>query len=213
MNLIKDLGMAYPTNKSKIKSRFGLYECSKCLIHFKANTNDVNRANGRGMNTCKICARKKHGSSKKRIYRTWQQIIYRTTKVTHANYNNYGGRGITVCNEWMIFEKFEKWSLENGYLENLTIDRIDNDGNYDPSNCRFVNYTVQARNKRITKLNTSGFIGVSYDKGRYRAYIHINNKKVNLGSFKIPIDAAKARDKYIIDNKLEHTLNKIPLNV
>lgn len=64
-------------------------------------------------------------------------------------YQNYGGRGITVCDEWLhSFVSFKDWAFEHGYQEGLTIDRINNDGNYEPDNCRWVDYITQANNKR-----------------------------------------------------------------
>ena len=73
------------------------------------------------------------------------------------HYYRYGGRGITVCNEWLGengFMNFVKWAKENGYKEGLSLDRIDNDGNYEPSNCRWVSYKVQNNNKRNNFLVT-----------------------------------------------------------
>jgi hypothetical protein len=72
----------------------------------------------------------------------------------NKNFPNYGGRGISVCEEWMEFISFRDWSLSNGYAEGLAIDRIMVNGDYEPTNCRFVTATVNNRNKRTTKLST-----------------------------------------------------------
>ena len=103
----------------------------------------------------------------------------------HNAYQNYGGRGITVCDAWKNSSKaFFEWALANGYEEHLTLDRINNDGNYEPSNCRWITPREQAYNRR-TKSNTN-VVGVSYHKNaqRYEAYIRIDGKLRHLGSSK-----------------------------
>lgn len=101
---------------------------------------------------------KTHGLSKTRLYRVWQGMISRCRNKNHDFYSSYGGRGIDVCEEWKNdFNAFRKWSLENGYDENArfsecTIDRIDNDGNYEPNNCRWISSKEQSINKRTTKM-------------------------------------------------------------
>ena len=72
----------------------------------------------------------------------------------NKNFQHYGGRGITVCNEWHNFLLFYNWAMTNGYSDNLTIDRIDVNGNYEPSNCRWVTMSEQANNKRNNRLLT-----------------------------------------------------------
>lgn len=72
-------------------------------------------------------------------------------------------------------------ALENGYADNLSIDRIDTNSGYSPENCRWATWTQQARNKRMEKINSTGVTGVSMDRGKYRAIIYVNNKKVDLG--------------------------------
>ena len=92
--------------------------------------------------------------TKLRIHRTWQNMIWRCYRKEHASYKYYGDRGITVCDEWQKFEPFYKWALANGYKNNLTIDRVNVNGNYEPSNCRWATPKQQANNKRTSRKIT-----------------------------------------------------------
>lgn len=92
----------------------------------------------------------KHGQTKTRLYGTWTNIKSRCNNPNRDMYYVYGGKGISVCNEWNDFVKFKDWALKNGYKDDLTIDRVNNDGNYEPNNCRWVTITEQSRNRTIT---------------------------------------------------------------
>lgn len=86
-----------------------------------------------------------------KLHCIWKQIKQRCYNKNNKNYKNYGGRGIKVCTEWQGvngFLNFKSWSMNNGYKEGLSIDRINNDGNYEPANCRWVTDIEQANNKR-----------------------------------------------------------------
>ena len=90
----------------------------------------------------------KHGMSNSRLYRTWESMKARCCRKTSGPYKRYGGRGITVCDEWKSsFIIFRNWALANGYAEGLSLDRIDPSGNYEPSNCRWVTMKVQENNR------------------------------------------------------------------
>ena len=219
--LIKDLGMMFPTENSKQKRRYGIYKCGFCGEEFKTQTNSIKNGSTKSCG-CYHKRRasetnKTHGLRSTRLYDIWAEIKNRTLNPKNKRYSDYGGRGITICEEWKNdFMPFYNWAMSNGYEENkgLSIDRIDNDGNYCPENCRRTTRTIQNRNQRIQTNNTSGYKGVSFKKreGKYVAQINVNKKQIHLGYFLTPVEGAIAYNNYIIENNLEgYILNEIPL--
>lgn len=93
-----------------------------------------------------------HGLSKTRLFRIWSSMLNRCYNTNVLRYKNYGGRGIKVCDEWLIFKPFYDWAMANGYNDTLTIDRINVDGNYEPNNCHFSNAKQQANNRTNNNL-------------------------------------------------------------
>ncbi len=218
--LLEDLGYLYPNENSKQKRRFGLYKCGFCGTKFKANTYDIKSKNTKscGCYQKKVSSElnKTHGLGYTRLYNIWTEIKYRTLNPNFKQYNDYGGRGITICEEWKNdFMTFYEWARSNGYEENkgLSIDRINNDGNYEPDNCRWTTRVTQGRNRRIHKNNKTGYKGVSFvkDRNKYMSYITVDKNGVFLGNFQTAVEGAIAYNNYIIENNLEgFILNKIP---
>lgn len=139
-----------------------------------------------------------HGMHETRLYRIYSAMCQRCYNPNNTGYKHYGGRGIKICDEWRNHINgrinFFKWAKENGYNENLSIDRIDVNGDYSPDNCRWVDRSVQGLNKRNGGTET-GITGVTIDKerGKYLARICVNKKQINLGRFDSLEEAATAR--------------------
>ena len=216
--LIEDLGMIYPTEKSKWKKRYGLYKCGFCGEEFRTQTffikSEYTKSCGCYNKRRLSETHKTHGLKSTRLYSIWADIKTRILNPKNKRYSDYGGRGIDICEEWKNdFMSFYDWAMLNGYSDELSIDRIDNNGNYEPSNCRWVGDTIQARNKRIRKDNTSGFKGVCHLKGtnKYMSYINVDKNRIYLGVFPTVEEGAIAYNNYIIENNLEgFILNEIP---
>lgn len=91
---------------------------------------------------------KRHGLSKTKNWNVWQSMLQRCNNSNNKDYINYGGRGIKVCEEWLEYINFYNWSMTNGYCEGVSIDRINSNGDYEPSNCRWITNKEQQNNKR-----------------------------------------------------------------
>ena len=149
MELIKKLPIEKNKNGNFIS--YGIFLCPFCLQEVEKRLNNGKRDKSCGCN--KINSIKKHGWKNTKLYISWVSMKQRILNPNDKAYKDYGGRGITICNEWLEFIPFKDWSLSNNYQEGLEIDRRDTNGNYEPSNCRWVTSTENNRNKRDTKLN------------------------------------------------------------
>lgn len=124
---------------------------ARCECGTEAKVDGGSLRGGRS-NGCEICQRSRgtrvtHGESKTRLYNIWSKMKSRCERPTDAAFHRYGGRGIKICGSWSeSYESFRDWARNNGYSDELTIDRINNDGGYEPDNCRWATYSEQNRN-------------------------------------------------------------------
>lgn len=137
------------------------------------------------------------------LYNTWALMHNRCENKDACDYEYYGGRGISVCERWTGENGFQNFIDDMGDRpDGFTLDRINNDLNYSPENCRWADVTTQRFNRRLFKNNTSGVTGVSYHKGKSKwcSMISVNKKTIHLGTFadiEQAIDARKsAEEKY-----------------
>jgi len=138
----------------------------------------------------------KHGFSNTRLHKIWRDMICRCYSKNNYHGEWYRERGITICDEWKNdFIKFYNWAVENGYNDNLTIERINNNKGYSPDNCKWETMLEQCHNKGLSKLNKSGVSGVTKrkDSGKWRVSITNNYEKINIGTFSDFNDAVFAR--------------------
>lgn len=208
-NIVKE----YPVKKDKHYHLIRTFDaiCPKCnnVFTFKEIDHHILKKH----NICKSCVSSKHKEAlnRTRLYGIWASMKHRIQGKNKKDYIVYKEKNIKICKEWAKdYTVFSKWALSNGYKDNLTIDRIDNDKDYMPSNCRWVSQTIQNRNQRLLRSsNTSGYRGIEFrkDTKKWTASITVDYKKVSLGCFKCRFEAIYARDKYIDDNNLEHTKN------
>jgi len=156
-------------------------------------------------------AREMHGDYGTRLFNIYNNMKQRCLNKNFKQYKDYGGRGISVCKEWVdSYIAFKEWSLSNGYHDTLTIDRIDNDKGYSPDNCRWATHTEQRMNTRLRKDNKTGYKGVSMrPSGRYVSIVFLNGKKHTVGTFNKIKEAVIARNKFIRDNNLPHKIQKV----
>ena len=164
---------------------------------------------------CQRCANTKHGGKHNRLYTIWINMKSRCYNKKNNRYKRYGGRGIKVCKEWKNnFVAFREWAMGNGYGDKLTIDRININGDYEPSNCRWVTLTEQSQNKEGLRDHKGGYIGIfSYtkvnNKKTWGFQIHVNGKKIQKSIYTTEKEALEARNQYIKNNGLDKIGYKI----
>lgn len=128
-------------------------ECGKIV---EVRSGDLKNGHSNG---CNKCSQITHGMSGTRIYKIWKDMKSRCFNKNMKSFVHYGERGITVCGEWKeSFINFKEWAFENGYKEDLTIDRIDVNGNYEPNNCRWATTSLQNSNKRRKQYEIGGVV-------------------------------------------------------
>lgn len=153
----------------------------------------------------------KHGYSDHRLKSVYQGMKQRCNNPNDTRFPDYGGRGITVCDEWQKdMTPFIEWMLSNGWKEGLEIDRRDNDKGYSPENCRIVTRYQNTRNTRLlSRHNSSGYRGVSFfaKSKKWRAYVNVENRQQHIGFFDDKEQAAMARDRYVKEHNLQLPLN------
>lgn len=176
-------------------------QCKRCGIGIKAYPCDVRT--GRKKYCSRHCLAKmaslKHGMSRSRLYVIWSDMKSRCINRSNAGFEYYGDKGISVCQQWAnSFECFRDWANENGYQDGLEIDRINLEGDYCPSNCRWATRSQQMCNQRKRRdAKTSIYKGVSWcaNVSKWRTQLHQFGKTIHIGLFRSEIEAAVAYDK------------------
>lgn len=144
--IIKDLGHIIHKNAKK-PARRCIALCPKCNEEFETAPKDLYK-----IQSC-FCNKLPNELRKElRLIRIYKDMKKRCYNKNHVRYHRYGGRGIKISSEWKTTESFILWAISNGYSKNLTLDRINNDGDYEPSNCRWTDSAIQMQNSSKAKL-------------------------------------------------------------
>ena len=130
--------------------RYITFDCIECKETSETRYDSYKRNKTRYCRRCAVlkCGKQfetTHGISSHPIYKTWSCMKSRCLRPTNDNYKWYGGRGIKICDEWMDVITFYKWSIDNGWSNGLELDRINNNGNYEPTNCQWITHKENVR--------------------------------------------------------------------
>ena len=219
LEIVQDLGPMYPTESSKRKRRFAVFKCG-CGNEFTAICDNVKFLDTTSCG-CKIrdtsniiykgSSNPIHGMSKHPSYHTWVHMNSRCYDTQNPRYLDWGGRGISVWEEWrdnpITYCKYVE-ALPNAYKKGFSLDRIENDKGYTPDNIRWADKSTQSHNRRSFKNSTSKYKGVSKRKP-WQAEIKINKVRHYLGAFDTEEEAKDAYNNFVILNKLTEL---VPLN-
>lgn len=172
-----------------------IYAKGLCNAHYIRKRNGVDMSKP-------IRAKHYHGASHTAMYKRWSGMIERCRNKNNPKYHNYGGRGIKVCKRWHNFANFLA-DVGNPPTSKHTLDRIDNDGDYEPRNVRWATPTEQSYNQRMDRRNTSGITGVHWDSSRskWAAEFKCGNIRKR-GRFNSKDEAIAARKQWETNNHI-----------
>lgn len=190
------------------KVRKALFQC-RCGNFFETAITNVKERKTTSCGCVNISKKITHGMRSHKLYDTWCAVKSRCFNQNAANYKYYGGRGITVSDEFKDDPKaFIDYleSLENCYKKGYTLDRINNDGNYERGNLRWASKVQQSTNRRMNKNNTTGFKGVSYKKdgSNFKAGFYMDKKQIEKRGFPTAESAYAWRVQQIKKHNLIH---------
>lgn len=155
-----------------------LCECGGSIVATYTQLKSGNTKSCGCLNHEKILERNtSHSESKTRLYKIWVGIRQRCNNPNKKSYVNYGGRGVKVCDDWDNYLNFKEWAISNGYEDDLTIERIDPNGNYEPSNCTWIPKGDQSKNRRSCNFLT--FNGKTQTVSDWARELNINRTTIN----------------------------------
>ena len=149
-----------------------------------------------------------HNLSHTTLFNVWEKIKNRCYNPNYSRFIDYGGRGITMCDDWKNnFKNFNDWCISKGWQKGLQVDRIHNDKEYSPDNCKISTVMTNCTNKRKYKSNTTGHTGVTIDNGSFRSRVNHSGHRVNIATSLTVEDAVRFRNGYILAYRLLYKLD------
>lgn len=201
LKLVQDLGML-GSPKSKSKKRYAYFECPDCKKPFKVAVASIKNGNTKRCLKCKYIKHQTHGASSLKGYKRWEAMLSRCYKPSDKCYEVYGARGISVQENWRTDPNaYLKYitNLPNAFKKGWTVDRADNNGNYEEGNLRWVSAKTQAENSTGGTRGKSKYKGVTWAKtqGKWMVRLMVSGKRKLIGYYSCEVEAAKSYDNYI----------------